>query len=379
MKPVNAVVDRFEESIFSVITQLAIKEQAINLAQGFPDFDGPEWVKEMVTSALYRGKNQYAPSYGVLALREAIANQYESFYSLRYDPKSEILVTNGATEAIYSTITALVNPGDEVVVLEPVYDSYMASLQMAGAVIKVATLKAPHFHYDVEELKAQMNEKTKLLILNNPHNPTGRVFTRHELSEIAALVMKSDCYVLSDEVYEFLTFERPHIPVATLEGMRDRVVTISSVGKTLSLTGWKIGWACGPRTLIKAIHNAHQFISFCVAHPLQEAIAEALPRMDRYVPEFRAEYRARRDLLVSGLKTAGFEVSEPEGTYFAIAKVPPGQNDIDFSKTLILSKKVATIPTSIFYVRSDEGRGLVRFCFAKREETLKAALRNLGD
>jgi N-succinyldiaminopimelate aminotransferase len=377
MKPVNTIVGSFQESIFSTITQLAVAHQAINLSQGFPDFDGPDWVKELVSKALFQGKNQYASSWGTPNLRQAIARNYDRFYGLAYHPTGQILVTNGATEAIYATITALVNPGDEVVVFEPVYDSYLASLALAGAVVKVVTLQAPDFHYDPAKLASLVSARTKLLILNNPHNPTGKVFTRQELEAIAGLAERHDFYILSDEVYEFLTFGGEHIPVASLEGMIDRVITISSIGKTLSLTGWKIGWACGSNRVMAAIHAAHQFMSFCVAHPLQEAVAEALDRMDSYLPEFRSEYQRRKDLLVSGLKALGFPVLEPAGTYFALSEVPPGKTDVEYCRELILEKRVATIPASVFYV-SEERRQLIRFCFAKKEETLKAALQGLG-
>jgi N-succinyldiaminopimelate aminotransferase len=378
MKLANRIVESFKESIFSTITQLSIKHEAINLAQGFPDFDGPAWIHDLAKAAIAEGKNQYAPSLGVPALRAAISNSYDRFYSIKYDPGNEILVTNGATEAIYCAIMALVNPGDEVVVLEPVYDSYAASLQLAKADVKVITLKAPGFNYDPVELKFQVSEKTKLLILNNPHNPTGKVFSKQELIDIADLARKYDFYIISDEVYEFLTFENKHIPIASLPGMKERVITISSIGKTLSLTGWKIGWACGPAALINAIHNVHQFVSFCVARPLQEAIAEALPRLDEYLPEFRAAYAARRAMLVDGLKDSAYTVLVPQGTYFAVAEVPEGRNDVDFVKDLITTKKVAAIPMSAFYLRSNEGAKLIRFCFAKKEETLRNALNNLG-
>ena len=378
MKPVNLVVDSFKESIFSTITQLSNAHQAINLAQGFPDFDGPSWVHDLAKAALSREKNQYAPSLGVPALRAAIARNYERRYSLSYDPVAEIVVTNGATEAIYCAVAAIVNPGDEVVVFEPLYDSYAAALQLARAEIKVVTLKAPDFNYELAELKAAVTGKTKLLILNNPHNPAGKVFTARELEEIAALARENDFYVMSDEVYEYLTYENKHVPIASLPGMRDRVITISSIGKTLSLTGWKIGWACGPAALIKAVHNVHQFVSFCVAHPLQEAIADALPRLDEYLVEFRAAYAARRRLLVDGLKACGYDVRLPQGTYFAVARLPEGRDDVEYCRELIVAKKVAAIPMSAFYLRSGEGRKLIRFCFAKKEETLRKALERLG-
>lgn len=375
MRSLNTEVTQLKESIFSTITGLANTHQAINLAQGFPDFEGPQWILDLAKAALDQGKNQYAPSFGILPLREAIAKNYRDFYKLNYNPTNEIVVTNGATEAIYTTIRALINPGDEVVAFEPLYDSYLASVNLAKGVLKPVTLKLPDFQFDIEELKKQVSPKTKLLILNNPHNPTGRVFTRAELQQIADLAIQNDFYVMSDEVYEYLTFDCEHIPVATLDGMQERTITISSIGKTLSLTGWKVGWVCAPAPIAKAIHNAHQFISFCVAHPLQAALAQALPRFHEYIPEFKKDYRKRRDLLVSGLREAGYQVVNPQGTYFAIARIPG--NDIEYCKDLILSKKVATIPVSPFYLNSKEGSQLIRFCFAKKDETLQKALQNL--
>ena len=381
MKPLNLTVSQFKESIFSTMTKLAIDHQAINLSQGFPDFDGPKWLIDLASQALnmgHLGKNQYAPSPGILPLREAIANNYKRFYGLDFDPISEVVVTNGATEAIFCTAMALVNPGDEVVIFEPFYDSYLASLQMAGAVVVPVTLKAPTFTFDIDDLKKAVSPKTKMVIINNPHNPTGKVFSPNEIKVIAELAEKFDFYILSDEVYEFLTFDVAHNPTVTFENLKSRTITISSTGKTFGLTGWKIGWAAGPKELIKAIHNVHQFTTFCVAHPLQIAMAEALNRMDEYLVDFKKQYRAKRDFLVPGLKAAGFNILNPAGTYFAMAILKDGENDIEYCQKLIREKKVAVIPTSAFYMKSDEGSKMIRFCFAKKDETLKAALANLS-
>ncbi len=377
MKPLNLTVTEFKESIFSTMTKLALENQAINLSQGFPDFDGPSWVIDLAAKAAKDAKNQYAPSMGILPLREAISANYKRFYNLDFNPLNEIVVTNGATEAIYCAITALVNPGDEVVVFEPFYDSYLASLQLAGAKVVPVTLKAPNFTFDLNELKAAVNDKTKLVIINNPHNPTGKIFSKAEINAIGELANIHDFYLISDEVYEFLTFENIHVPTASYETLKERTITISSTGKTFGLTGWKIGWAAGSSDLIKAIHNVHQFTTFCVSHPLQVAMAQALSNMDEYLMEFKREYLAKRNLLVSGLKDAGFNVLNPEGTYFAMAIIPEGENDIDYCQKLIKEKKVATIPTSAFYMKSDEGSRMIRFCFAKKDETLLAALNNL--
>lgn len=377
MKPLNHTVSEFKESIFSTMTKLALENEAINLSQGFPDFDGPKWIADLVSKAMEDGKNQYAPSPGILPLRTAISNNYKRFYNLNYDPASEVVVTNGATEAIFCTAMALINPGDEVVIFEPFYDSYLASLQMAGAKVIPVTLHAPDFSFNSSELKAVINKNTKMVIVNNPHNPTGKIFSEKEIEEIGKLALEFDFYLLSDEVYEFLTFEKAHIPTASFGNLRDRTITISSTGKTFGLTGWKIGWACAPKEIIKAIHNVHQFTTFCVAHPLQVAMAEALANMDEYLVQFKKQYREKRDLLVSGLKEAGFNVLTPAGTYFAIALLNEGENDVEYCQKLIREKKVAVIPTSAFYMKSNEGSRMIRFCFAKKDETLTAALTNL--
>ena len=377
MKPINKTVDNFKESIFSTMTRMALENKAINLSQGFPDFDGPKWVIELVKDALDSAHNQYSPSMGILPLREAIANNYRRFYNLEYNPQSEVLITNGATEAIFCTCSALLNPGDEVIVLEPFYDSYIASIELAGAKAVPVTLKAPDFHFDMKDLKAAVNEKTKMLIINNPHNPTGKVYERTELEKLSSFAIEHDLYVMSDEVYEFLTFDKPHIPTATLNQMKERTITISSTGKTFGLTGWKIGWLASSPEIVAAIHKVHQFNVFCVSHPFQVAMAQALSKMDDYLVEFKADYKRKRDILVSGLKEAGLNVIDPAGTYFALVQLPEGENDIEYCKKLIVEKKLAVIPTSAFYSKSDEGSGIVRFCFAKKDETLHSALANL--
>lgn len=380
MKPLNQTVSAFKESIFSTMTKLAIQNAAINLSQGFPDFDGPKWVVDLASKAMEEGKNQYAPSPGILPLREAISKNYKKYYGLDYDPNTEVLVTCGATEAIFCTAMAILNQGDEVIILEPFYDSYLASIQMAGATVVPVTLHAPEFSLNFDELKKAISPKTKMIIVNNPHNPTGKMFTDSEIEQIGDLAIKNDFYILSDEVYEFLTFDRPHVPTAAYKNLKERTITISSTGKTFGLTGWKVGWCCAPAELIKAIHNVHQFTTFCVAHPFQVAMAEALSNMDSYLAEFKRDYKAKRDLLVSGLKECGFNVLMPAGTYFAMALLPKGEgtlDDVEYCRQLILNKKVATIPTSAFYIKSDEGKKMIRFCFAKTDQTLNAALKNL--
>ncbi|MFA6236715.1 MAG: aminotransferase class I/II-fold pyridoxal phosphate-dependent enzyme [Bacteriovorax sp.] len=378
MKTLNKTVTHFKESIFSTMTKLAMDNNAINLSQGFPDFDGPDWVIDLAASALRSEKNQYAPSMGILPLREAISHNYKRFYNLHVDAKTEVLVTNGATEAIFCTCLALLNPGDEVVIFEPFYDSYLASIKLAGGIAVPVTLKAPDFSFDVHELKKAISHKTKLLILNTPHNPTGKVFKGEEVELIASLAFENDFYILSDEVYEFLTFEMEHKPTATYAGLKERTITVSSTGKTFGLTGWKIGWAVGPANLIDAIHKVHQFSTFCVAHPLQIAMAEALMKMDKYLISFRSDYLRKKNILVNGLRECGINVLAPEGTYFAMALLQENENDIEYCMKLIKEKGVATIPTSAFYLKSNEGSRMIRFCFAKKDETLMSAIRNLS-
>lgn len=378
MKKHNEAVSKLEESVFSTMTQLANQHQAINLAQGFPDFDGPSWAIELARESLLEGKNQYAPSMGLLPLREALVTSYQSLYNLKFG-SNEIMICNGATEAIYATIRALINPGDEVVIFEPFYDSYYAALQMAQAKIKIVTLHAPSFNYDKEELKQALSEKTKMLILNNPHNPSGKVFHLEELKELAQYAEAFDFYVLSDEVYEHLTYDVAHLPFALIDGMKERTITISSVGKTLSLTGWKIGWVAAAPALIKSIHNTRQFISFSVATPLQAAVAKAMEKYDQYLPEFKKSYQQKRDLLCQGLKDCGLDIIIPQGTYFCLAQLNKESNDLETCKRLITDYKVATIPTSAFYKNSSDGASILRFCFAKKEETLLKAIENLRE
>ena len=382
MKAINQTVKNFKETIFATITREAVANSAVNLGQGFPDFDGPPWVIEACKRALGRGaegKNQYAPAAGTPALLAAISNNYEKYYDLMYDSAKEVTVTNGATEAIFSTSLALLNQGDEVIVFEPYYDSYVASIELAGGKAVPVTLHAPDFTFDEKELEQAFTDKTKMVFFNTPHNPTGRVFTEQEMSVIAKLAQKHDCYVISDEVYEFLTFAgKKHIPMATLPKMQERTITISSTGKTFGLTGWKIGWTCASPDVTHAIRMVHQFNTFCVNHPMQLAMAEALDGLDDYLPEFLQEYSRKRDILLSGLTKAGFSPLEPEGTYFAMAPIPvEGMTDVEYCMHLIKEKKVATIPPSAFYLKSKEGQKYLRFCFAKKDETIKSAMEKL--
>lgn len=374
-------INDFKESIFATISKEAHKQGAINLGQGAPDFDGPEWLKDKVRNCFELGMNQYAPAMGVLNLRESLGQVYKEFYDLDYNPQTQINITCGATEAIFSSILALINPGDEVIVFEPFYDSYVASIKIAGGMPVPVTLKKPKFELDFEQLNDAVSGKTKLLIINTPHNPSGKIFSEEQMLELAKFCQKNDLVVLSDEVYEHLVFDgKKHRPTASYPGMKDRTVTISSSGKTFGMTGWKIGWLASSEELVKNIGLLHQFNTFSIATPFQFAIADALKKLNEYLPEFRADYTRKRDILFSGLEQAGLCPIKPDGTYFIFGDITnqKAKDDIDFCMNLIRTKKVAAIPPSAFYLKSDEGTKLVRYCFAKEDETLHSAIKNLN-
>lgn len=380
MKDTALRIADFKDSIFGVISRLARENNAVNLGQGFPDFDGPNWLKDIAYKKMQEGHNQYAPFTGTPNLRQEISNYYKSFYSLNYNPESEITVTVGATEAIYLVISALINPGDEVIVLEPFYDSYVASIKMAGGIPVAVTLHAPDFDIDQKELEAAITPKTKLLILNNPHNPTGKVWSKDELLAVSNVAIKNDLYLLSDEVYEFLVFDgTKHLPTATLDGMMERTITVSSAGKTFGLTGWKIGWICANPKVTNACRLVHQYVTFSVSTPMQEAVAEGLKQLPEYLPGFVTLYKEKRDWFYQEMKQLGFEFKIPKGTFFMMVPISKHTNlkDVDYALKLITEKKVATVPPSAFYLKSTEGEKYLRFCFAKKEETLQSAIKNL--
>jgi aspartate/methionine/tyrosine aminotransferase len=368
-------LERFGETVFATWSRIATENKAINLGQGFPDFDAPEFVKEAAVQAIRAGENQYSRSAGHPLLVQAIADTFE----LPVDPMEEVTVTCGSTEAISNAILGIVNPGDEVIVIEPFYDSYLACLSMAGAIPKMVTLRAPDFTLDESELRNAFSDKTKMIIVNSPHNPTGRVFSHQELAVIAELAIKHDAIVLSDEVYDKLVLTGSHIPIATLPQMRERTITLRSLGKVFSVTGWKIGWSVAPAKFTTAIRSAHQFTTFCAATPLQVAAATALRAPDSYFESYREEYRQRRDVLVDGLRAVGFNVHSPEGTYFVLADHTPFgfSDDVSFCHHLAKECRVVGIPPTAFYSQSNDGQGLVRFAFCKGLETLKTAVERL--
>ena len=372
----------FGTTVFAEMTRLAIEHDAINLSQGFPDFEGPADIVEAAVSALRSGENQYARSRGHLELVEAIAAARRAQFDLDYDPLAEVAVFSGATEGIASSMLGLLNPGDEVILFEPFYDSYPASIAMAGAVPRFVTLRFPDFALDGDVLRSKVSERTRMILLNSPMNPTGKVFSRSELETIAQVCREHDLIALTDEVYEHLVFDdAEHIPLASLPGMRERTLSLSSTGKTYSFTGWKIGWATGPAPLVDAAQAAHQFVTFATATPLQVAMAHALANHGQaYFAEFREEYTKRRDFLVSVLGRAGFDVRVPQGTYFVLASFERlfEGDDRAFARWLIEEHGVAAIPPSFFYqAQPEEGRRLVRFAFCKQMETLERAAERL--
>ena len=392
MRPAARVAS-FGTTVFSEFTALAAASGAVNLGQGFPDFDGPDEVKEAAVRAIRGGLNQYAPSSGAPALRRAIAAHAARFYGQAVEPEHEITVTSGATEALFDAIAGLVDPGDEVVAFEPLYDSYKASVEMAHGVLRPVLLRPPGpghpaWWFNDDELRAAFTPRTKLLLLNTPHNPTGKVFTRQELELCAALCQRHDVVALTDEVYEHLCYQPArHLRLATLPGMAARTLTVSSAGKTFSLTGWKVGWAIGPAALRGAVQSAHQFVTFATAAPLQAAVAEALQLPDAFFKGLPLQFASRRDRLAAALRDAGLATHPAEGSYFLLADISPARDasgapfESDFAFCRYLTKEigVAAIPPSAFYLpeHAEHGRGMARFAFCKQEATLAEAARRL--
>lgn len=384
----NRRLAEFGTTIFAEMSALAVKTGAINLGQGFPDTDGPEEIREAAVRALRDGRgNQYPPGPGIPELRTAIAAHQQHRYGLAYDPDREVLVTAGATEAIAASLLALVEPGDEVIALEPYYDSYAASIALAGGKRVPVTLRPDaaegRFRLDLDELRDAITPHTRLLLLNTPHNPTGTVLTRAELTEIARLAVERDLLVVTDEVYEHLVFDdgegTAHIPLASFPGMRERTVTIGSAGKTFSFTGWKVGWITSSPELVTAVRSAKQFLTYVSSGPFQYAIAEALALPDAYFTSFAEGMRAKRDLLSEGLTAAGFDVYRPAGTYFVTTDIRPlGESDgFAFCRALPERIGVVAIPNAVFYDHREAGAPFVRFAFCKKDEVLADAVSRL--
>ncbi|HET9915473.1 MAG TPA: aminotransferase class I/II-fold pyridoxal phosphate-dependent enzyme [Candidatus Binatia bacterium] len=371
----------FGTTIFADINVLAAKHGAVNLGQGAPDFDGPPEVLAAAVTAVNSALNQYAPGIGMAPVRQAIAHHAQRFYNQTLNPETDVLVTSGATEAMFAAILGLTDPGDEVIVFEPVYDTYVPNLVMAGAVPRYVPLRGDGWSFDVDELARAFNPRTKAIVINTPHNPTGKVFSHDELRAIAELCLKHNVVAITDEVYEHILYDdTSHVRLATLPGMAERTVTISSLGKTFSVTGWKIGWALGAAALIHAVNQAHQFITYAVASPLQAAAATALNLPFAFFENLQSTYQLRRDRMLQVLRRAGFKVFKPQGSYFIMIDwrgVAPRhvQDDRQFARWLIQEIGVACIPASPFYQEADKqlGQYFARFAVCKKAETLDAA------
>ncbi|WP_446033879.1 pyridoxal phosphate-dependent aminotransferase [Streptomyces olivaceus] len=383
----NRRLAEFGTTIFAEMSALAVRTGAINLGQGFPDTDGPEEVREAAVRALRDGRgNQYPPGPGVPELRTAVAAHQLRRYGLSFDPDTEVLVTAGATEAIAAALLALLEPGDEVVALEPYYDSYAACIAMAGGTRVPVTLRPgaadgePAFRLDLDELRDAVTDRTRLLLLNTPHNPTGTVLTRDELAAVAELAVERDLLVVTDEVYEHLVFgTAEHVPIATFPGMRERTVTIGSAGKTYAFTGWKVGWVTAAPALLTAVRSAKQYLTYVASGPFQYAVAEALALPDAYLTAYRQDMEAKRDLLSAGLAEAGFGVYRPAGTYFVTTDIRPlGESDgFAFCRSLPERAGVVAVPNAVFYDHREEGAPFVRFAFCKRVPVLEEAVGRL--
>jgi N-succinyldiaminopimelate aminotransferase len=367
-------------TIFAEMSALAAATGSVNLGHGFPDTDGPREIAQAAADAILDGRgNQYPPGPGVPELRQAIAEHQRRFYGLGFDPDTDVLVTAGATEAVAAALLALVEPGDEVIAFEPYYDSYAACVALAGGVRVPVTLRPPAFRPDLDALRAAVTPRTRLILLNSPHNPTGSVFTRDELAAIAELACERDLLVVADEVYEHMVYTGVHVPIGSLPGMRERTVSISSAGKTFSFTGWKIGWVTAPADLVAAVRAVKQFLTFVSGGPFQYAIAEALQMPDEYFAAISADLRGRRDLLCAGLSEAGFLVYPPDGTYFVTTDVRQlgGADGVEFCRDLPHQAGVVAIPNAVLYDDPEAGRTQVRFAFCKRPEVLQEALARL--
>ena len=389
MSPRNALSSRlvgFGTTIFAEMSALAVETGAINLGQGFPDTDGPSEVLDAAVAAIRHGVNQYPPGLGAPELRQAIADHQRRFYGYDLDPATQVVVTAGATEALAGALLGMLDAGDEVVLFEPMYDSYQAGIALAGARAAPVLLRPDpdgRYVFDPDEFRSAVTERTKLILLNTPHNPTGKVFTADELALIAEVAIERDLIVVTDEVYEHLVFDgRTHIPMTTLPGMAERTLTISSGGKTFHTTGWKIGWMTGPEPLVAAARTAKQFLTYVNGAPFQPAMAVGLGLPDAYFAVLSAELQTARDHLVAGLRAAGFTAHEPEATYFTtvdIRPVEPSGDGMAFCRSLPRRCGVVAVPNEVFYAHPEHGRHLVRFACCKRLDVIDAAVERLVD
>jgi aminotransferase len=388
-KRVSSKVSQFTESVIRDMSRQALAHGAVNLSQGFPDFAAPEDIKRAACDAINADINQYPITWGSKRFREAIAARTRNYLGLEVDPEREIVVTCGSTEAMIATMLAVVEPGEEVIVFEPYYENYGPDTILTGAVLRYVTLfppseARPEWHFNPDELRAAFNDKTKAIIITTPHNPTGKVFTQAELRLIADLCIEFDALAFTDEIYEHLWYPAPgrdvrHVAIATLDGMRDRTVTINSLSKTYSVTGWRVGYAIAAPDLIGGIRQAHDFLTVAAAAPLQEAGVYALGLPDDYYRKLQSEYQRRRDYLLGVLEESGFRCYKPDGAYYIMADITGFgfKNDLEFTQYLIREIGVAVVPGSSFYRRPELGAQQVRFCYCKRDETLQAAAERL--
>ncbi|MEP3045878.1 MAG: aminotransferase [Roseibium sp.] len=381
MKPTNPVFTGINTTVFETMSRLAMAHEAVNLGQGFPDVDGPEDIRQIAADALMEGPNQYPPMLGLPVLRQAVADANKRFYGLDVDPQSEVMITSGATEALADCIFALVSPGDEVVLIEPLYDCYLPLVKQAGGVPVRVRVTPPNWDLDEAALRAAFSAKTKAVLINNPMNPTAKVFSSNELQLIADLCLEHEAYAICDEVYEHLVFDgHKHTPLMALDGMRERTVRIGSAGKTFSLTGWKVGYITGPAALIDPMAKAHQWLTFTTPPNLQKAVAYGLGKDDSYYDGLARELMGKRDRMAEGLKEIGFSVLPCDATYFltcGFEGLGLGETDIEVCETLVKEAGVAAVPVSAFY-GADEPTGYVRFCFCKQDHVIDEALRRLS-
>ncbi|GLQ07150.1 aminotransferase [Sneathiella chinensis] len=383
VKEANTILSGFGTTIFTVMSALATRHGAINLGQGFPDQDGPEDIRDVAARVLMDGPNQYPPMMGMLELRQAVADHNHRFYGIAVNPETDILVTSGATEALADCLLGLINPGDEVVLFEPLYDCYLPLVLRAGGVPKFVRLDPPNWEIREDRLREAFSERTKLVLLNTPMNPTGKVFTVEELQRIAHYVQESNAYAVCDEVYEHLVFgEARHVPLATLPGMGNRTVRIGSAGKTFSLTGWKVGYITGCTDLIGQIAKAHQFVTFTTSPALQLGVAYGLNKGDEFYTDLRQSLEGKRDRLKTGLEAIGFKTADCDGTYFINADIRSigfEGTDEEFCRLITTEAGVAAVPVSAFYVGEGEEKHFVRFCFCKQDAVLDQAVQRLSE
>lgn len=375
MRGISERTKLFGESVIREMTRLSREYNAVNLAQGFPDFPAPEFIKDSAIQAIKKDINQYSYTWGSTKLRKSLSERYLKRYNFPFDPEKEITICCGSTEAMISSLMAILNPGDEVIIFEPFYENYGPGTILTGAKPVYVKLYEPEWNFKREELEKAFSEKTKAIIVNNPHNPTGKVFSKDELEVIAEFCIKYDCIAITDEIYEYIIYDgKEHILLASLEGMRERTITVSGLSKTFSITGWRIGYAIAPEEISSSIRKVHDFLTVCAPAPLQEACASVLNLYEDYFVELRKEYERKRDILLKYLEEAGFKAFKPSGAYYIMTDISHFgfSNDWEFMKFLIKEVGVSGVPGSSFY-HDDSGNQKVRFCFCKKEETLHSA------